>query len=159
MKNLAIVFLILVILAFTAPVWAQAVSSSDLIDRARQYDGKVVVYEGEAIGEVMLRGQYAWVNLNDGVNAIGIWLAKDLTRDITQTGNYRSRGDWVTVTGIFNRSCPAHGGDLDIHAQEVLKIVPGKIIKERLNATKRNLAALLLGLLCLVLILRPLKKI
>jgi len=140
-------------------LFAQGVSSTDLINNARQYDGKSVAYEGEVIGEVMLRGQYAWVNVNDGTNAIGVWLDKDLTRDIVHTGNYRTKGDWVVVEGVFSRSCTLHGGDLDIHAQQLRKTTPGKIVNERLNISKRNLVIVLLGLLCLVLILPRLKRI
>jgi len=158
MKTTSSIFLILVVLTVTNPAWAQSVSSTELINNARHYDGKTVTYEGEVIGEVMLRGQYAWVNVNDGVNAIGIWMDKELARQIIYAGNYRAKGDWVAVTGVFNRSCPSHGGDLDIHAQELRRTIPGKIMQERFNTTKRNLAGVLLGLLCLVLILRPSKR-
>ena len=157
MKTTRSIFFILVIFAVTIPAWAQAVSSTELINNARHYDGKNVIYEGEAIGEVMLRGQYAWVNVNDGANAIGIWVNKDLAREISNLGSYRAKGDWVAVAGVFNRSCPSHGGDLDIHAQELRRTIPGKIMRERLNTTKRNLATVLLGLLCLILIL-PLSR-
>lgn len=158
MKILASTFLILIILTVASPAWAETVSSTDLINNARQYDGKTVIYEGEVIGEVMLRAQFAWVNINDGVNAIGIWADRELTREILSAGSYRNKGDRVMVTGVFNRSCRMHGGDLDIHAQQLRKTIPGKIVKERFNTNKRNLAVVLLGLLCLVLILCRLRR-
>ena len=137
--------------------YAQSVSSTELINNAKLYDGKVVTYEGEVIGDIMVRGEYAWINVNDGQNAIGIWIEKSKTLDILYTGSYKSKGDWIEVTGIFQRACPAHGGDLDLHAQGIRKIRPGRLVLERWNLTKRNLALILLGALCLVWILRQLK--
>ena len=137
--------------------FAQPISSTELINNARQYDGKLVVYEGEVIGDVMVRGEYAWLNVNDGQNAIGIWLNKALTKEIIYTGSYRARGDWLEISGIFHQACLEHGGDLDIHAQAMRKVSAGREIPERLNFSKRNLALVLLGILGIVWILRQLK--
>ncbi len=141
----------------STPCYAQAVSSAELINNAKLYDGKAVIYEGEVIGDIMVRGNYAWINVNDGPNAIGIWIDKTLTKDILYAGSYKSKGDWLEITGVFHRACPEHGGDLDIHAQGIRKIKPGRPVLERLNLDKRNLAFILLGVLCLVWILRLLK--
>lgn len=140
--------------------YAQPVSSAELINNAKLYDGKTVAYEGEVIGDVMVRGDYAWINLNDGVNAIGIWVPKSLIKDILYEGSYKSKGDWLEVTGTFQRACLLHGGDLDIHAQAVRKMSSGRALAERLNISKRNQLLIVTGILaCLVLILisRPLK--
>jgi hypothetical protein len=136
--------------------FAQPISSTELINNAKLYDGKTVVYEGEVIGDIMQRGAYAWVNINDGQNAIGIWMNASLAREITYTGSYKSKGDWIEITGIFNRACPQHGGDLDIHAQALRKISSGRTLAEQFNLGKRNIALVLAGFLCLILILRQL---
>jgi len=81
-----------------------------------------VVYEGEVIGDVMGRGEYAWINVHDGQNAIGVWIDKALTKDILYTGSYQGRGDWLEISGTFQRACNLHGGDLDIHAQAIKKL-------------------------------------
>ena len=112
-------------LLFCLSCSAQAISSSDLINSAKQYDGQTVVYQGEVIGDVMVRGRFAWVNLNDGKNAIGIWVGKAVAAGIRYAGSYNLAGDFLEVTGIFYRSCPEHGGDLDIHARTVVLIRPG----------------------------------
>lgn len=138
--------------------YAQSISSSELINNAKQYDGKPVAYEGEVIGDIMARGEYAWINVHDGQNAIGIWINKNLTKDILSTGSYKSKGDWVEIAGIFQRSCLEHGGDLDIHAQEINKIRPGRPTQEKLNLNKRNFVLVLLGILGLVWILTQLKR-
>lgn len=137
--------------------YAQPISSTELINNAKQYDGKIVVYEGEVIGDVMVRGDYAWINVNDGEKAIGIWIKAALAKDIVYTGSYKSKGDGVEITGIFHRACIEHGGDLDIHAQSLRKTASGRHIQERLNLGKRNFVIILLGILCLIWILTLLK--
>ena len=137
--------------------YAQSISSTELINNAKQYDGKTVVYEGEVIGDIMVRGDYAWLNVNDNQNAIGIWTDKNLAKDILYTGSYKSKGDWIEITGVFQRACLQHGGDLDIHAQAIRKVRQGRQVLERLNMGKRNLVFVLLGVLCLVWILKQLK--
>lgn len=137
--------------------FAQSISSAELIKNAKQYDAKAVTYEGEVIGDVMIRGDYAWINVNDGVNAIGIWIAKDLTKGILYTGSYKTKGDWVEISGIFQRACPEHGGDLDIHAQSIGIIQPGRAVNIRLNPDKKNFVLVLLGIIFIIWILRFLK--
>ena len=137
---------------------AQSVSSSELINNAKQYDGQTVVFAGEVIGDIMVRGDFAWMNVYDGPNAIGIWINRVMTSDILLTGSYKAKGDVVEVTGTFNRACPLHGGDLDIHALSLRKISQGKEMRERLNTDKRNQALILLGILGLVWILTLLKR-
>ena len=137
---------------------AQPISSTELINNAKQYDGKTVTYEGEVIGDIMRRGDYAWINVNDGENAIGIWLKSALTKDIVYTGSYKSKGDRIEVTGIFHRACPEHGGDLDMHAQAINKISSGRLVVGKNNSGKSNLATLLLGILCVIWILILLKR-
>ena len=53
---------------------AQKISINDLINNTTAYDMQTVTVEGEAIGEALERGDHAWVNINDGSNAIGIWM-------------------------------------------------------------------------------------
>jgi hypothetical protein len=132
--------------------YAQPISSTDLINNAKKYDGKVVDYRGEAIGDIMIRGQYAWVNINDGKNAIGVWGLTALIKDITHKGSYGFKGDVVEITGIFNRSCPEHGGDLDIHAQAISKVTSGKQLFESTDLNKIKITLILLGIAILLYI-------
>lgn len=148
-------FFIFCFLAFNC--YANSVSSTELINNAAVYDGKTLVYEGEVIGDIMVRGEFAWINIKNNEHSIGIWLSKDLAKEITYTGSYESKGDWVEITGIFHRACGEHGGDLDIHAQNMRKISPGAEVQRPIDLDKRNLVFALLGILCLVLILRQLK--
>jgi hypothetical protein len=143
---------------FVNLAWAQSVSSKELIDNAKNYDGKIVLFQGEAIGEIMKRGGFAWININDGENAIGVWAPITLLKDIFLTGNYRQKGDLVEVSGVFNKNCPEHGGDLDIHAREIRKVSKGRQIPERINFCKARFALTLIFILGLVWILSLLSK-
>ena len=139
--------------------YAQGVVSSELIKNAEKYDGKTLVYEGEVIGEVMRRGGgYAWINVYDGRGAIGVWASQDLIRDIVYTGNYKTKGDLIAVTGVFHENCLEHGGDLDLHAQAINKISPGSPRAEHFNFAKRNQALVLGGLCLLIWILMLLQR-
>lgn len=137
---------------------AQGLSSSELINNAKQYDGKLITYSGEVIGDVMLRGKDAWVNINDGNNALGVWMSNLLAKEINFVGNYQSRGDNLEITGVFHRACLEHGGDLDIHAQGLRKLTDGRMVLHRVNLDKRNLIFILLGILSLIWILTLSKR-
>lgn len=131
--------------------WTYSISSSELIEKASQYDGKMVYFEGELIGEVMKRGDFAWLNLSDGAFGIGVFANSSQLPKITYHGGYKSRGDTLRVKGIFHHACPEHGGDLDIHANSIKVIKPGYLVKHPINLTKVRLA-LLLSLIALILI-------
>ena len=134
--------------------FAQAISSSELINNAKEYDGRMVSYSGEIIGDIMARKEHSWVNVNDGKNAIGIWIKKEQIKDIIYTGSYNAKGDLVEITGVFHRSCVEHGGDLDIHAQTITKISSGNKISHALNTRAIKFA---LGLFCMALLVFFLK--
>jgi hypothetical protein len=155
MKKHFVLTSIILFLVFSSltVAFSQSLSSSELIKNAKEYDGKLIAYSGEVIGDVMLRGEFAWVNINDGQNALGVWMSAALAQEIKFTGNYRSRGDRLEIVGVFHRACLEHGGDLDIHAQSLRKIGNGRIVKERLNFDKVSLNLILLGALLLIWIL------
>lgn len=150
-------FVIFIFLTLHFNCFAQSISSAELINNAKQYDAKTVTYEGEVIGEIMKRGDFAWINVHDGKNAVGIWLDAALTKEIIYTGSYQAIGDSVEVEGIFHRACPEHGGDLDIHAQSLRKVAPGRLLTKKLNLNKRNYIFGLLALLIFIWILTRLK--
>ncbi len=139
-------------LAFDCYAQPVSVSSTELLNNARQYDANSVVYKGEVIGDVMVRGDFAWVNVNDGNNAIGVWLSRELADKIKFTGSYHNIGDRLEITGTFHRNCTQHGGDMDIHAQDMRIIQPGKAVSGELNTTKRNAVYILLAVLFILII-------
>lgn len=98
-----------------AAAQSDEISSTDLIDNAQELDGAVVRYGGEVIGDILYRGESAWIEVSDGANTIGCFVDSEDARCIAHTGQYGERGDLVEVAGIFHRACPEHGGDLDLH--------------------------------------------
>jgi hypothetical protein len=108
----------------TLPAAAQ-VTSGELIEGAREYDGKEIVITGELIGDPMVRGDHVWVNMYDGATAMGIWLPRVLMPSVQWYGSYKARGDAVRVQGVFHRSCSEHGGDMDIHASAMSVVAAG----------------------------------
>jgi hypothetical protein len=93
--------------------------------------------------------------VNDGSTAIGIWAAKTLIEDIHYAGDYHKKGDMVEVSGTFHRSCPEHGGDLDIHASEIRKITSGTPVIQPISRKKVYVGT---ASLILVLLFYALKK-
>ena len=134
------------------------VTSTELIERAKELNGKEVSYQGEAIGEAMARGEHFWINVNDGNNAIGVWAPDNFLSVISFTGGYTAKGDWLEVRGVFNRACKMHGGDVDIHALALIKAREGKAVTHRLARGKHTVIVILLGAFICLLILQLLKK-
>lgn len=149
MKKALFTILFLLLISENYDCYAQSISGVELINNAKNYNGNTVVYKGEVIGDIMVRGEYAWINVNDEKNAIGIWIKKELIKDIIYTGSYKAKGDLVEIMGKFNRSCLEHGGDLDIHAQSINKISSGSKLSHAVNTKAIKFA---LGLFCMVLL-------
>jgi hypothetical protein len=146
------------LLALAPASFAQGVSSSELISRSREFDGREVAYSGEVIGDVMRRAGGAWVNLNDGDNAMGVWMTAGAAGGITYTGSYKSSGDLLNVVGDFHSSCPEHGGEMDIHARSVSKSASGRKIAEKASRAKLNQVLILTGVLATIWILSLLRR-
>lgn len=134
---------------------AEYTSSSELIENAKAFDKKTVLYKGEAVTAIMDRGEHSWVNVNDGQNAIGIWCEKRQLGGVKFLGDYKNRGDMLEIEGVFNRACPLHGGELDIHAYRIRVLEPGSKVSERVDRHKLRLAvALFLTTLAVIIIFR-----
>ncbi len=136
---------------------AQEFSSTELIQRSRELDGQTVTYRGEVVGDVMRRGAFAWLNVNDGSNAVGVWVDSASAGAVERGGSYAWRGDTVLVIGELRRSCREHGGDLDIHAASVRVIKPGHRVTEIISMAKVRFVLILGALTLLIWILTQLK--
>jgi len=143
---LALVCAACALLCATAPALAagkaEEVSTADLLNEWEKYDGQEVIFKGEAVGDVMRRGDYAWITVNDdfysrearleagelrgGNSGMGIWLPIEEADKIKKLGRYGTVGDFVEVRGVFSANCLEHGGDFDIHASTLKVIDPGR---------------------------------
>ena len=124
-----------------APVQA---SGSLLMNNSLDYDGREVVYFGEVVG-VMKRGPSAWVNVHDGIYGIGVYAPVELVNDTLMAGSYDAKGTMVEVTGVFNRACPEHGGDADIHAVKIRIVARGYPLEHPVSSTEILLTLSLLA--------------
>lgn len=121
----------------------ESVSSNDLIDHAKDYDETNVVYEGEVVGDILYRGDHAWLAVYDGSNTIGCYVSAEDAKQISIVGGYGKRGDTVRIEGVFHRACAEHGGDLDIHAETVTVLSPGALVPLQAARLVRILAVTL----------------
>jgi hypothetical protein len=101
-------------------------TGAELASAESGLEGATVELEGEVISERLAGGKdHVWVNvLSDGV-AIGVWAPEAITRDLAVFGDWGHTGDTVLVTGVFREGCDEHGGDLDVHADELTLLERG----------------------------------
>lgn len=124
------IFFLFLVMTSSRCYAAETVTINQLIENTAKYDNLVVTVEGEVIGEALERGDFAWINLNDTTNAIGIWLKLSDTKQLQYYGDYGHRGDIVKITGKFSRACSEHGGDFDIHSNQIEVVKKGWIVSE-----------------------------
>lgn len=122
--------LLAVLLAFCSPASAIAaeepLTPGDIIEDAHVYDGASVEMQGEAIGESLRAdADHKWVNVLGGGMALGVYMPNDMAKEIERYGDYRTFGDTVAVRGLVNVSCPQHGGEFDMHAEELVIVESG----------------------------------
>ena len=107
------------------PVYAAQPTISELLKNPRQWDNQQIEITGEAIGDLMRRDEHVWLNLGDQGVAIGVWGEAALFDQVVNLGDYNHRGDIIRVTGEFHLACSEHGGDMDIHVQELEVVQAG----------------------------------
>jgi hypothetical protein len=103
-----------------------SVAIPDLIDNASAYDGKRIEIVGEAIGDKLARSNGVWVAVLADGTALGVFISASDASSIAMVGSYAHTGDRLLIRGTFHRACPEHGGDLDLHADAVVKLAEGR---------------------------------
>ncbi|MBU1027333.1 MAG: DNA-binding protein [Candidatus Margulisbacteria bacterium] len=146
MKIIYSLLLIGSLLIVNSPAHGVTVSCNQLVNNAPAFDNQKVEVIGEVIGDIMVRGDYAWININGGLRSIGVWATKNMLNDIKLIGDYNHIGDRVKVTGTFHRACPEHGGDLDIHAETITIAQTGYKVEHPIDGWKLSLAMILLAI-------------
>jgi len=155
MKNYFFLVIVCLMLGmFNCAGYGQILASLDLLNNAKKYDNKIVTYKGEVIGDIMPRGNYAWLHVNDGAVALGIWVPEAMVRDILYAGDYHKKGDIVEVTGVFHVDCPEHGGDLDIHASGIKIVSSGAAVIRPVSRKKIHIGAYSLIAVLLLYVLK-----
>lgn len=127
-------------------------SSSALVENSKEFDGSHVTFIGEVIGEAMVRGDMAWLHVNDdayyrrnveegahlgGYNSgMAVWAPATEADALSFFGDYKHEGDIVEVVGTFNAACGEHGGDTDIHATRVEVLNVGHVVVDEVRPAK-----------------------
>lgn len=119
--------LLVVALPFAYAGETETISLNELIENSQAYDGKVIQVQGEVLLEAMERDSSAWININDGTNAMGVYMPQESVQAIQHYGDYHTIGDTIHIEAVFNRSCKVHGGDMDLHFNKFIQITPGKV--------------------------------
>ncbi|MEW6088768.1 MAG: DNA-binding protein [bacterium] len=129
----------LIIFSYISGAYA-FISVTELIENAREHDFKEVCVKGETIGDIFYKKEFAWINVSDGSNAIGVWMPAELAKNMSHPGDYNHAGDFIQITGRFHRACPEHMGEVDIHLDALNVLKKGSNIsrpvdKKRLKIT------------------------
>ncbi len=126
------------------------VTTQELIDHADKFDGRKVFLKGEAIGDVLPRGQWSWVNIQDDSNVIGVLLPRGIAEQIVFNGDYNNRGDVLEASGIFFRADPLTAGELCVRAQGIKILKRGYMTFHVLHPEKIKIALLFVSMvICL----------
>ncbi len=147
------IFFLFLVMSASRSYAAETVTINQLIENTAKYDNLVVTVEGEIIGEALERGDFAWINLNDTTNAIGIWMKLSDAQQLQYYGDYSHRGDIIKITGKFSRACAEHGGDFDIHSNRIEVVKEGWIVKEIVSSYKIMVTVVLLIIASILLAL------
>lgn len=154
MKRTLLLLALLVALLLCGPAAAHAaddpLTPGDVVEEPRAYDGASVVVQGEAIGDVLRADdEHRWVNVLGGGAAIGVYMPTGMADEIKHLGIFKTFGDTVAVRGVVNLACEQHGGEFDIHAEELEIVEPGGPRENPVDPWK---LAMGLGLLALGLV-------
>ena len=152
MKKIRILFCLLFsffIFGFLAS--AEIFSIEKVLNNPSSFDQKLIVVEGEAIGEVLKdEEQGFWINISSQDHNVGVFSQNpDSFKDIVYWGQYEEKGDTVRVRGIFYETCPQHQ-IADIHLKELEVVKRG--YKQTIDPSARKVAlAKILFIICLIL--------
>ncbi|MPZ73454.1 MAG: hypothetical protein GEU74_09515 [Nitriliruptorales bacterium] len=129
------------------------VSSSELIECPKLFDGEQVRYEGEAVGVVLLRPTHSWVHVNDDPYAVRIGpvsehrtvaggnsgMAVSMPRETAAAvtpGAFRTAGTGLSIVGTFLRADPDDGGAPSIRATGVRVVRDARSVHQEISVRR-----------------------
>lgn len=118
MKLLCRVFLLYLLIPVSLAFGDQPIqfTVNELLNGKQLYNGLLIQFQGEVIGQRLSKTSHVWVNIMDSDgNAIGAFMSRELSNSIQHFGTYKTNGDTILIEGIFHTKCEEHGGDTDIH--------------------------------------------
>jgi hypothetical protein len=120
------------------------VTSAAVVSCPTRFDGEIVTYVGELVGDLLHRDGGAWVLVNDddyalavgplpthrdhrGTNSgLSVWLPDEHLDQVTGLGRPGRRGDVVQIEGHIERTDPDDGGGLTLRATEIEVLRPSE---------------------------------
>jgi hypothetical protein len=119
---------------------AQTINVKSLVAKPGKYDGKMVSFEAEAIGDPLSGKKGIWFNVQSGEYNMGIFAKnQSIINSINYWGSYKERGDLIRIKGIFYKNCSVHGGR-GLHLSGLEVIEKGKRIKPKVADEKKRFA-------------------
>lgn len=125
-----------------------------LLGESGRWHGRPVTVRGEAIGDLMIRGETGWLNISDGEAAVGIRAPADMLGEVRFLGRYNTVGDLVSVSGFFYAAGPGDSGGAHIRAESLSVLQRGDTVPETISPGKFRLAFTLLFLTLPAFLLR-----
>lgn len=142
--------------------------SAEVLACPFDFDGLLVTYGGEVVGDVLARDGGSWLLVNDdsyalegpltaggtprGANSgLTVWLPDPLDELVDEPGRAEVRGDVLLVTGQIHRTDPADGGGLTIRAEEAEVLAEAVAIEEPVHWRQVGVAVVLSALALLAL--------
>lgn len=133
------------------------VTPASLASLVEELDGATVRFSGEVVSETLRADEsHVWLNVLQGGVAMGVYLPAEMAETVTAFGEYSQTGDQIQVIGVYNEACDEHGGDMDVHAAEILVIAAGSPREQRPELWKGAVG--LVGLLAAYLQLRRFRR-
>ncbi|MCK5848352.1 MAG: hypothetical protein KAH01_04065 [Caldisericia bacterium] len=110
---------------------------AELLSFPTLYNGKEILFHGEAIGQPLTRKEYGWINVMDeDGNSIGCWMSSKFIDEVSVYGRYGFIGDILLVKGIYHVANEKHGGETEIEVNDIMVLKKGrKVPPEEINVT------------------------
>ncbi|MGN0072614.1 MAG: potassium transporter TrkG [Coriobacteriales bacterium] len=135
-------------------------SISELLGASSRMDGDKVRISGEVVGYAAKAGTgHSWLNIQDqGGKVISVYVRNSMAEKVTVFGGYGMQGDKVVVEGTYHQACPAHSGELEIHAASLAVRVAGYPVEHEANTSLGVTGVGLLAAAALILVLERLLR-
>lgn len=135
-------------------------SISELLSASSRMDGDKVSISGEVVGYAAKAGTgHSWLNIQDQEGkVISVYVRNSLAERVGTFGKYGMQGDKVELSGVYHRACPAHAGELEIHAVSLNVKVEGCPVYHEVSPELGIAGIVMLGMAAVVLLVERLLR-
>lgn len=109
----------------------QFTTLAELLSASKKLDGKMVKFEGEAIGDVFnAGGKYRWLMVEDQGSALSVLVTQEQLSIVKNFGKYGVKGSRLMVTGVYHIADHDQAGELDVRAFELELLEDGGPVEQ-----------------------------